>query len=285
MTADKHAVLFLSTGRCGTQSIAKVLQQLCNDYAVVEHEPIEFGYKPNLYFRCDPDYFAKNKNEQVCDHLETIKETLESRIYIETGWPCYSHIPFFIQALNNKARVIHLIRHPVKVAASLTTHDFYEPANSNGFNVYGALSPYIEGTVLKEYKTRWEEMSRFEKCLYHWAEINLYGLWLQVTYRNIPFLRIKAEKLFENPEGMYRQIMKFIGIPWKKDISKEIHRVDNYARQTREPISPELLLQHPEIIRVMNEFSYSGSSITGESITRYIKENRFKTLMKKITGR
>lgn len=285
MSADKDAVLFLSTGRCGTQSVANVLKQLCNEFAVVEHEPIEFGYRPNLYFRCDPDYFTKNKNEQVCNHLETIKETLKNRLYIETGWPCYSHIPFFIEALNNKAKIIHLIRDPVKVAASLTTHDFYNPANSNGFNLYGALSPYIEGTVMQEYQTRWEKMSRFEKCLYHWAEINLYGLWLQETYRKTPFLRIKAEDLFEKPEVMYRQIMKFIGIPWQKDINMESHHIDNYSRRTRERINPELLLQHPEIIRLMNKFSYSESSITGDSVTRYIKENRFKTLMKKLTGR
>ena len=285
MTADQYAVFFLSTGRCGTQSIANVLKQLCNDHAVVEHEPIEFGYKPNLYFRCDPDYFTKNKNEQVCNHLETIKDTLGSRKYIETGWPCYSHIPFFIEALNDRARIIHLIRHPVNVAASLTTHDFYDPANKNGFNIHGALNPYIEGAVLKAYQTRWEKMGRFEKCLYHWAEINLYGIWLQETYRNIPFLRIKAEDLFENPGAMYRQIMKFAGIPWQKDISKESNRIDSYSRQTRERIDPELLLQHPEIISVMNEFSYSGSSISGESMTRYVKESRIKTLMKKLTGR
>ncbi|MDX1519485.1 MAG: sulfotransferase domain-containing protein, partial [Gammaproteobacteria bacterium] len=222
---------------------------------------------------------------KVSAHLRSVAETINDKSYIEVGWPCYSHIPCFIKQFGNKVRVVHLVRHPVTVAASLTTHDFYLPENRNGFNLYGTLTPETRGTIMQGYRSRWETMSRFEKCLFHWAEINLYGLWLRDQYKHTPFLMLKAENLFENPEKVYRDLIAFMGLPVPETMVVDSKRVDKFSKKTRDEIDPGLLKQHPVVIELMEKFSYHDTSLPEEVIRRYKKDNRLNTWLKKLVGR
>lgn len=278
----KNAIFFLSTGRCGTQSIAHVLNNLCAEDATVVHEPIEFKYKPNHYFKASLDKFEQTESAEVTDHINEISNTLKNKHYIEAGWPCYSHIPYFIKLFGGQVKIVHLVRNPVSVAASLTTHGFYDPDNTNGFNVFGTLSPLTKGVLLEDYKSRWKDMTRFEKCLFHWAEINLYADWLSDRFPALSILKIRAEDLFADPEKTYKQLFHFAGLSWKGGLEEEKKKVDQYSRHTSEDINPALLLNHPEIIKIMEQFSYEGSSVLGQSINRYKKENKLKSIFKKV---
>ncbi len=263
-----------------------MLKKACADSARVEHEPIGYEYYPNRFFRCAAEKYTNDTNDVIDRHLDSVRTTLDAKSYVETGWPCYSHIPLYIRQFGKQVRIVHLTRHPLQVAASLTTHDFYSEDNDNGFNVYGTLNPFIDGTVLSGYRDRWNSMSRFEKCLYHWAEINLYGFWLRDNYPDTPFLRLKAEDLFADPRTNYRELMDFAHLTGSSTLPQVDQKVDKYSRKTRDRIDPELISRHPDVVSVMDSLSYYANDPTaGVSVHRYRKAGWLKSFFRKISGR
>src|SRR5947199_1228789 len=110
------ATVFLSTGRAGTQWVASVLRANYSDLAVVTHEPIAEAYRPRDFYRRYEDPEAVAAIPEVAAHLDRVCQILQSRDYIETGWPVYAAIPLVVGRFPGRARVVHLLRHPVRTA-------------------------------------------------------------------------------------------------------------------------------------------------------------------------
>jgi hypothetical protein len=261
------AVFVLSTGRCGTQWLAAHLQRTYPDRFQVEHEPLHNAYAPRrtLTARTMAD-LAPEAAEQVLAHVEGIETCLMQRGYLECGHPCWSTIPALADRFRGRVRVVHLVRHPVPTAFSWLTHGAYQPPILSHSPEKVLLSPFDPGIRLTEYRERWEGLTPFEKCLYYWAEVNLFGL-AQQEILEAPWLRLTYEELFF-AEGLER-LLKFLELPLADTLSvAKAESVDRFRYLTTARPDLDLLARHPQIIEAAGEFGYAAEEIDSAALQR-----------------
>lgn len=264
---NNNAIFFLSTGRCGTQWFGKVLSDTYQDLATVTHEPIKTEYRPKEFLRAYDDLEKMLANEVVSDHFNMIKEVLDEKIYIEAGWPCYPAIPLLHKKLNQKIKVVHLIRHPINTALSLATHNIY---SRNDWISDGAITPDDKGVKNKELEGSWPSLTMYEKCLYWWTEINAYALELQVRYPEIDFHFVRFEDLFSSDNNALQELIEFMGLPYRDDLDKLKGEPVDVCQYKSKPVDWELIYKYPHTIALMKEFGYEISNIENKEInSRY----------------
>ena len=76
----------------------------------------------------------------------------------ETGWPVYGALPFILARLKGRVKVVHLYRHPIRVAASLATKNVYSMGAWSDIvaispSDYGVTQGYLKGN-------QWDSMSQ-----------------------------------------------------------------------------------------------------------------------------
>lgn len=242
------ATFFLSTGRCGTQWLARHLAAACGPETQVEHEPLHADYQPRRLL----DDGAR-LGEPVLRHLEAVEARLERGSYLETGHPCWSALPHLASRFPGRLRVVHLTRHPVPTALSWTTMMAYAPPPVPGLPGRTPLSPFDAGVAFPDYQARWVELSAFEKCLYYWAEVNAFAL-RQERALAVPWLRVSHEELFDGA-GLER-LHAFLGVS-AQDPGVERHQhVD--AHRYLVPSAPDLAAaaRHPRVWEVAQVLGY-----------------------------
>ncbi len=248
-------VVFLSTGRCGTQWLASGFATNHADLAV-EHEPIGVSYKPRRYFRGYDDPQAALAERAVRQHLGRIATS--SRPYVETGWPLYAALPLFAARFPHRLRVVHVTRHPVRCALSHLSHQSYagSPMRSP-ISRWGTLAPTDRNVFHPEYASRWRKLSPYEKCLYFWTELNLYGLEFPRRCPSVPFLRLKSEDLLAGDRPAIEQLLRFLDLPWTDGwLGHVANSVDKWHFHTGEEVEPAQVLRHQPTLEVAHEFGY-----------------------------
>lgn len=249
-----EATFVFSTGRCGTQWLAKNLSEQYADLAGVTHEPHKREYlSRRLVGISDPKQWPSIA--LIERHIASIEERLEVGHYIECGWPCYGPLPYFVQRLAGRVRVIHLIRHPIPTAISMMTHLYYLDRRDR-LAKKALLTPTDPGVAMPEYCERWPTMSRFEKCLYFWAEISLLGLRLE-RQLGIPWLRVRSEDMFRG--RALKDMLDFLGLPGRDGIDEaRRRRIDQFSQGTSINLRSELgkIRDHPRIAAVARELGY-----------------------------
>ena len=248
------AAFVLSTGRCGTQWLAKNLIDHYADLLAVTHEPYGHEYLPRRLLGIDDP--AQWPTLALLDrHIAAIEHDLESKPYLECGWQCYGPLPYFAVRLAGRLRVVHLVRHPVPTAASLVTHLHYHPHHVEVTEKV-MLMPSDAGVAMPEYRERWAAMSRFEKCLYFWAEITQLGLRYEREL-GVPWLRVRSEDMFAGPA--LDDLLDFIGMPRRDSIhaAREV-RVDDYLMGTNVKLEADYqsIRRHPRIAAIAQEVGY-----------------------------
>ena len=262
------AIFFLSTGRCGTQWLTNTLSEVYPDSAVVTHEPVRGFYKRQQTFR-NYDYVDDSCfPDEVLKHLEWIEETLKEKTYIETGWPCYSAIPWLIRKLEGRIKLVHLVRHPVEVAISLATHKVYSRADWISADAIGPLDAGIHQT---EISTKWPHLSMYEKCLFLWTEVNLYALELKEKYPNIPYYFIRSEDMFSDASNQLQDLLTFMGLPYNEEVDqRKRSKFDVYKMKTKS-VNWKLINQYPKAIELSKVFDYTLDNLQTQRIKeRYI---------------
>jgi len=275
----KYANFFLSSGRCGTQWLSTNLQACYSDVAVVTHEPILRNYTPRFLLGSkDPGKapFA----QVILEHAAAIERWIETADYLECGWPCYAALEFFAARLPGRVRILHLVRHPIPTAVSMLTHSYYRDDVTNTVNHYALLRPSDAGVSLRSYRDRWADMTRLEKCLYFWAEVNLLGLRLE-RQLGVPFLRLKSEDLF-HADGLDR-LLDFFGLPRRDAIyAARSIAVDRWRHYTSAEIDPSSIAKHPEIMAVAKQLGYDPLDVELQSLRdRYEESPERKTKLRK----
>lgn len=267
MGRTKTGIFFLSTGRCGTQWLQKTLAAAYPDTAVVTHEPVREAYEPKLYLRAYDKLGELLSSEEVSKHLSFVRETLKSKTYIETGWPCYPAIPLIMDQLDRRVRIVHLVRHPVYVALSLTTHKVYE--RQDWISRY-AISPFDRGVVQKELAEVWAEMGMYEKCLFWWTEINLYALELKERRPDIEFSLVRYEDLFGPDTQTLEDLIRFMNLAYDPSIQESrLKNVDRYHWRSP-PVDWELIFKYAQTVALAEQFGYDFNDLSRPQIaTRY----------------
>lgn len=272
MEQTRTGIFFLSTGRCGTQWLQKALAATYPDAAVVTHEPIRGAYAPKLNLRAYDKLDELLSSPEVSGHLSFIGETLKSKTYIETGWPCYPALPLFIDRLDGRVRVVHLVRHPVFVAMSLATHKVYE---QQGWISRAALSPFDQGVVQKELADDWVRMGMYEKCLFWWTEINLFALELKGRLPNIEFSFVRYEDLFDPDTPTLENLIRFMGLAYDPSIEEfRLKQMDRYHRKAP-PVDWKLIFKYERTVALAEQFGYEFKDLSTPQIeTRYFDGGR-----------
>jgi hypothetical protein len=192
--------------------------------------------------------------------------------YIETGWPVYGILPLILSRLDGRVRVVHLYRHPLKVAASHTTHKVYSrgewsKAVSISPSDYGVVQSYLEGA-------RWDSMSEFEKCVFWCTEVNHFALSLKQSFSNIPWLSIKFEDVFsENGRGELGKLLSFLSLPERQEFfNSAIQKTDKYSLTLDEKLEIHSFQNYPKAVEQMEQFGYHyDTQIDLEIRERYVK--------------
>ena len=171
--AGPPVIAFLSTGRCGTQWLTAGLRAL-HPEVHAEHEPLGPLYKPRRYFRrySDPDVILDVP--EVARHLERIAAS--GRTYVETGWPLFPALPLLAQSFPDRLPVVHLTRHPVPSALShLARRSYAGSPRDDAYTRLATLGPEDPGVFQWYYAGTWRQLTPYEKCLFWWTEVHLFG--------------------------------------------------------------------------------------------------------------
>jgi len=264
----KYAVFFLNTGRCGSQFFASKLAEVYPDLLRVEHEPFHKEYEPRRFF----SFFKQNQACQLPDvldkHFKAIEETLESKHYVETGWPAYGILPHLIQRFSGRVKVVHLYRHPVRVAASMTTHDIYNrgdwtkemlPTPSD----FGVKQSYLAGDS-------WDKMDDFSKALFWWTELNGFGLELKRECKSVPWMALRFEDaVSSNGNNTLKRLTRFLELPERESFERSAkEKVDRFRRVVNFDCDTQQVEHYQETLDVMQALGYAMSDITPQEIRK-----------------
>jgi Sulfotransferase domain len=265
----KNATFFISTGRCGTQWFAEKLSAHYNDVAFVTHEPFQAEYEPRLYFRQYHRQQLVSVSQPIQSHLDGIKKTLQDRHYIETGWPVYGVLPFILSRYKGRVKVVHLFRHPLKVAASLVTHRVYSREGwSDAVGIcpsdYGVAQDHLRGK-------RWKSMSEFEKCLFWSTEINHFAFSLKQTFSDIPWLSIRFEEVFsESGRTELAKLLDFLSLPERESFfQSRMDKTDKFSLKIDDKLDVRRVRKYPIAVEEMKRLGYKYNSRIGREIKRH----------------
>jgi hypothetical protein len=269
----RKVVLFISTGRCGTQWITKTFSEVYDDLAIVTHEPIGPNYRPKEFLRAYERMEELRTYPEIDKHLDWVRLIGKNKMYIETGWPCLSAIPLFHEMFGKNLKLVHLVRHPIFTALSLVIHNFYRPEiRYDKWTKYAQLDPSGPGIVQQTYRERWSSMTPYEKCLFSWTEINLYALELRERFAEVPFFQIKFEDLMRVESGALQELTTFLGLPFREALVMSLEtRVDqHHLRRTELDIDWRQVFEHPQTVALAHKLGYTFDGIEDEALqSRY----------------
>jgi len=262
-----EAVFVLSTGRCGTQWLAKFFQDHYEDHFVVTHEPLQGRLDPRKALGIKSlQENSSSSATKMREHLATITEHLKDHSYLECGHVGWSAIPHFVEALKGRVRVVHLVRHPVPTAYSWLSHGAYEPPILPHLSEKVLLSPFDPGARHLSYQDRWESLKPYEKCLYYWLEVNALAMEMEEA-QNSPWLRLRAEDLF-GTDGL-DQLLRFLDLP----LQKRIHASrgtpeDQFRYLIRSWDDWRLIESHAEVLSLSIKLGYHLEDVDEEALLR-----------------
>lgn len=265
------AAFFLTTGRSGTQSLAHYLRESYSDVARVEHEPIGAGYHPKHYLGQEPSSADLEANPRVAEHLRDIKIELEERNYIEVGWPSFAWAPFLEEFFDGSSRFVHLVRNPVRVALSLTTHGFYQPAEvDNEYTRTAQLDPRTPGVHFRGYVHRWAGLTPYEKCLFQWLEINTFALKIGETLEASRFRTVRLEDLTDSSKPALASLIEFLTLPLRNGFIKGVQSrpIDSFGWVKDEIVDWRLVFNHPDVVELARKLGYDFTSVSERGLRR-----------------
>jgi hypothetical protein len=270
---DPPIVVFLSAGQCGTEWLASGFRDLYPELEV-EHEPIGALYKPRLYFRryADPD--AILEVPQVRAHLARIDRT--ERPYVETGWPLFSALPLMAEWFGRRLRVVHLTRHPVPTALlHLAAQHYAGSPSDTPYSRYATLSADDQNVFQVFYAGCWDQLSAYERCVFWWTEVSLFGVEFPGRVSGIPVLRVRSEDLVGGDRRALERLLGFMDLPWHEGWVRHSRGVvDRWHEHTDERVDALEVHRHPTAVEVARQLGYDISRLNrGELYARYRGES------------
>lgn len=263
------ATFFIATARSGTQWVCHSLRNVFGDLLAVEHEPIKYAYAPKRCLRNPAALAALRGYPIVRRHLDEIHSTLKDRPYVEVGFPAFAAAPLLLEEFGSHLRLVHLTRHPLRAAASIVTHRWFDPRERPDIMADVALAPTDHGVRLHHYAARWDQMSPFEKALFNWTEVHLYGLEVR-DLSTIPVLRVRFEDLLTQ-KGAASTFLDFLDLPHRSEWDAAATTiVDNFQRKTDHNMDWSTTHALPEMTELAEAFGYDLDAVSERTLrSRY----------------
>ena len=195
---ESEPCFVLSTGRCGTALLTKILEG--HSAIDVHHMPIpelvyfsKFAYENHKRLSKEIKYLIDAARYDQIRNSFLLKKT-----FIETN----NRITFFASQLAElypKAKFIHLIRNPINFIKSGVARNWYTGKN-----------PHDEGHIILNHDLDvWNNYSQTEKIAWLWNETNQFIEDFKKTKDTTRVMTIFAEDLFKDPETVIN-IFNFI---------------------------------------------------------------------------
>ena len=252
------AIVFLSTGRCGTQFVATYLGEAAGERAVVVHEPIGPRYAAKQTLRA-PDLDALLADHPAVQrHFNRLGRVVEAgQLYVETGWPLFPWVPWFLDRFGEEALVVHLTREPVRFAHSLASRLFYSPQQPNElWPQLSELHPSDPGVRHEHYASLWHDLDAVEKSLFQWLEINTWAEELKEEWAE-RFVTLRSEDVLADPgvllDSLIERRPELAGVFGERPPAPGV--VDRWPQAGRSEEQPLRYL--PEVAELAARYGYS----------------------------
>lgn len=192
----------VSTGRCGSTTIANYLSQAKD--VICKHEPYpQYIIEAPLYH-----YGQYNHRDLIRSLQATRKATINKKQYGESNHNLSYMIPALKEAFPT-AKFIWLIRNAQDCIASMHARGWY----SNNTELHEWEKWRITGYKTKSTSLiKWKLMSPFEKCCWHWNYKNQL-IELALAQTNADSIQIKLEDI----NVIKERIQKFLSISLPAD--------------------------------------------------------------------
>ena len=259
------ATFILSTGRCGTQWLAKNLHEAYGNRLAVAHEPLFIHYSPRQLLGVKDPALCEDA-PLIFKHFNRIEDVLNTVPYIECGWENYGALRYLVERFRGHIRIVHLTRHPMQSASSMVTHHYYTAQRQlmDELNEKALLTPFDDGMSFPEYRNQWETMSPLGKCLYFWLEVHSLGLRLQDEL-GVPWLRLQSEKLLDG--DALPQLLEFLELPHSEKILDARNEwFDRFPLKVSTPLDPLEVQHHPQVIKLAKDLGYDALNVDAQKI-------------------
>ena len=202
---DQRPLVFvLSTGRTGTQTLAKLLNLLDNVFSYHEPSPQLTGISKLSYEHSDNDLVAKVILEAFISlRMELLTDALSfGKGYVETS-PEGTFLAPIIQKAVPNVKFIHLVRDPRYVIRSAMRRNWYagNPDDRNRI-VFRTQSQIGEN---------WETFDSFHKNVWLWTETNRWICDFTSSLPETNKLLIRSEDIFSNQQDTFKKLFSFLG--------------------------------------------------------------------------
>lgn len=245
------AIFVMSTGRCGTQWLARNFSAtLPHDWRVT-HEPLHFDYAPIHNSPAEP----LNRNAPILmAHLRSILLHLDrGGHYLECGFPCWRHLEWFRAQLGGDVKVVHLHRDPVATARSWLKQNAFVPPLLPHLPTKELFRPTAPGALLAEYAEQWTALTPFEKNLYYWAEVQQQAhayrsRWNVSDWFTLPYTQLMNKNVLS-------QLEIFLAANCHT-ASWDLTKQDSYPGLEQAPVAESLLDRHPRVQQLAASLGY-----------------------------
>ena len=199
---------------------------------------------------------------EVRSHIARIVQS--EKAYVETGWPLCAALPLLAELLGYRLHVVHLTRRPVTSAlAHLAAGAYAGSEREDDYTRLATLGPRDRGVFQPHYEGTWHHLSPYEKCLFWWTEVNLFGLELPGRLRPTCFIRVKAEKLLAGERRELERLLGFIRLPWdERWLAREDANEVGWQCSVPEHVDPLEVHRHPTTIEVAAKLGYDVAALT-----------------------
>jgi hypothetical protein len=250
-----RVVFFVTTARSGTQWAAAKLRDAYPELLVVEHEPLKYRYEPRTHIRDIGRLRRLAGRPDIRAHLDHIHDIAGERTYVEVGFPAFAMAPILREEFGDRLRIIQLTRHPVRVAASIVTHHWFDGTRPDIERCI-VPTPLDPGSALHDYAGRWNQMSAFEKALCFWYEVHTFGVEQEAMSPPGTFARFQFERILTDPD-VQSQFCDVLGLPPAMDWEQApAERVDKNRHHTSQPIDWSAAEHLPEVRQLASELGY-----------------------------
>jgi glycosyltransferase involved in cell wall biosynthesis len=171
---EKNIFFVLSTGRSGTQTIARSLSELPD--CVCLHEPA-----PQLILESSAYRYGRLDGKKLKQFiLQTRCPVFNGKLYGESN-QTLSLITPVLAASFPKAKFIWMIRNGLDVVSSIFSRQWYTGHSANHYH-YEDCPPiekaWVDGRIMGDLCgdvpfAKWKSMNPFARCCWYWAYINL----------------------------------------------------------------------------------------------------------------
>jgi hypothetical protein len=219
---ETECCFVLSTGRCGTDLLTRILEK--HPMLEAQHQP-----KPELIYLSKIAYLEVNQNKENwrAAALHARYDLLEDCfmrgiIYVETNNRITFYAPYLAE-LFPRSRFIHLIRDPRDFVRSGLRRGYYTGVKTD----IGRIVPRVDSPVAD----KWLTISQISKIAWLWNETNAFIENFKDEISNERVMTVFAEDLFTNV-SVSESIYNFIGItpPSRQWLAKRISKPTNIQK-------------------------------------------------------